>query len=151
MIIKPWKSRGGKNYEKQGTIQTLREQSGKRQKITMITGYDYPLALLEERAGIDIILVGDSLGMTVLDYDSTLPVEMGIMLEHAKSVRRGAPAAYVIGDMPYTTYQISIEEAIRNAGLYMKAGMDAVKLDRNRVEEQRSRSLFAAGSKRGRL
>lgn len=116
----------------------------------MITGYDYPLALLEERAGIDIILVGDSLGMTVLGYDSTLPVEMGIMLEHAKSVRRGAPAAHVIGDMPYTTYQISIEEAIRNAGLYMKAGMDAVKLDRNRVEEQRSRSLFAAGSKRGR-
>lgn len=114
------------------TIQTLRDKVEKGQKITMITGYDYPLALLEERAGVDIILVGDSLGMTVLGYDSTLPVEMDIMLEHARAVRRGAPTAYVIGDMPYMSYQISTEEAVRNAGLYMKAGMDAVKLEGGR-------------------
>ncbi|ATW23429.1 3-methyl-2-oxobutanoate hydroxymethyltransferase [Candidatus Formimonas warabiya] len=114
------------------TIQTLRDKVEKGQKITMITGYDYPMALLEERAGIDIILVGDSLGMTVLGYDSTLPVEMDIMLEHAKAVRRGAPTAYVIGDMPYMSYQVSVEEAVRNAGLYMKAGMDAVKLEGGR-------------------
>jgi len=117
---------------KKVTIQTLRDKVEKGQKITMITGYDYPMALLEERAGIDIILVGDSLGMTVLGYDSTLPVEMDIMLEHAKAVRRGAPTAYVIGDMPYMSYQISVEEAVRNAGLYMKAGMDAVKLEGGR-------------------
>lgn len=114
------------------TIQTLRNKVEKGEKITMITGYDYPLALLEERAGVDIILVGDSLGMTVLGYDSTLPVEMDIMLEHARSVRRGAPTAYVIGDMPYMSYQINTEEAVRNAGLYMKAGMDAVKLEGGR-------------------
>jgi len=117
---------------KKVTIQTLRDKMEKGQKITMITGYDYPLALLEERAGVDIILVGDSLGMTVLGYDSTLPVEMDIMLEHARSVRRGAPTAYVIGDMPYMSYQINTEEAVRNAGLYMKAGMDAVKLEGGR-------------------
>lgn len=120
------------NMRNKVTIQTLRDKVEKGQKITMITGYDYPLALLEERAGLDIILVGDSLGMTVLGYDSTLPVEMDIMLEHARSVRRGAPTAYVIGDMPYMSYQINKEEAVRNAGLYMKAGMDAVKLEGGR-------------------
>jgi 3-methyl-2-oxobutanoate hydroxymethyltransferase len=105
----------------------------KGQRITMITGYDYPMALLEERAGIDIILVGDSLGMTILGYDTTLPVTMDIMVEHAKAVRRGAPTAYVIGDMPYMSYQVSVEEAVRNAGRFMKeAGVDAVKLEGGR-------------------
>lgn len=102
----------------------------KKQKITMITGYDYPMAALEESAGMDIILVGDSLGMTVLGYDSTLPVTMDVMIEHAKAVRRGAQNAYVIGDMPYMSYQVSIEEAVRNAGRFMKeAGVDAIKLE----------------------
>lgn len=115
------------------TIQTLRDKMQKGQKITMITGYDYPLALMEERAGIDIILVGDSLGMTVLGYDSTLPVSMDVMIEHAKAVRRGAPNAYVIGDMPYMSYQVSVEEAVRNAGRFMKeVGVDAVKLEGGR-------------------
>ncbi len=115
------------------TIQTLREKMAKGQPITMITGYDYPMALLEERAGIDIILVGDSLGMTVLGYDSTLPVTMDVMIEHCKAVRRGAPTAYVIGDMPYMSYQVSVEEAVRNAGRFMKeAGVDAVKLEGGR-------------------
>ncbi|MEW6244386.1 MAG: 3-methyl-2-oxobutanoate hydroxymethyltransferase [Bacillota bacterium] len=115
------------------TIQTLREKMAKGQPITMITGYDYPMALLEERAGIDIILVGDSLGMTILGYDSTLPVTMDVMVEHCKAVRRGAPTAYVIGDMPYMSYQVSVEEAVRNAGRFMKeAGVDAVKLEGGR-------------------
>jgi 3-methyl-2-oxobutanoate hydroxymethyltransferase len=115
------------------TIQTLRDKMEKGQRITMITGYDYPMALLEERAGIDIILVGDSLGMTILGYDTTLPVTMDIMVEHAKAVRRGAPTAYVIGDMPYMSYQVSVEEAVRNAGRFMKeAGVDAVKLEGGR-------------------
>jgi len=115
------------------TILTLRDKVEKGQQITMITGYDYPLALLEERAGMDIILVGDSLAMTVLGYESTLPATMDVMIEHAKAVRRGAPAAYVIGDMPYMSYQISVEEAVRNAGRFMKeAGTDAIKLEGGR-------------------
>jgi 3-methyl-2-oxobutanoate hydroxymethyltransferase len=115
------------------TITTLREKVARGEKITMVTGYDYPLALAEEKAGVDIILVGDSLGMTVLGYDSTLPVRMDTMIDHAQAVRRAAPTAYVIGDMPYLSYQISIEQAVANAGRFMKeAGCDAVKLEGGR-------------------
>lgn len=112
------------------TIETLMKKKESNQKITMLTAYDYPLALLEERAEIDIILVGDSLGMTVLGYDSTLPVDMETMLTHAKAVRRGAPSAFLVGDMPYMSYQVSKEEAIRNAGRYMaETKCDCVKLE----------------------
>ncbi|HHY92695.1 MAG TPA: 3-methyl-2-oxobutanoate hydroxymethyltransferase [Firmicutes bacterium] len=115
------------------TISTLREKVARGEKITMLTGYDYPLALAEEAAGVDIILVGDSLGMTVLGYDSTLPVRMDTMIDHAQAVRRAAPTAYVIGDMPYLSYQISVEQAVANAGRFMKeAGCDAVKLEGGR-------------------
>ncbi|MCL6449920.1 MAG: 3-methyl-2-oxobutanoate hydroxymethyltransferase [Acetobacteraceae bacterium] len=103
------------------------------QPITMLTCYDYPTALLEEKAGIDIILVGDSLGMTVLGYSSTLPVTMDAMVLHAQAVRRGAPGAFLIGDMPYMSYQVDVREAIRNAGRFMaEAGCDAVKLEGGR-------------------
>ena len=115
------------------TIPTLVEKMQKKQPITMLTCYDYPTALLEERAGIDIILVGASLGMTVLGYDSTLPVTMDVMVVHAQAVRRGAPTAFLIGDMPYMSYQVSIPEAIRNAGRFMaEAACDAVKLEGGR-------------------
>ena len=98
--------------------------------ITMLTCYDYPTAYLMEEAGIDMLLVGDSLGMTVLGYDSTLPVTMDIMIPHAQAVRRGSPSALLIGDMPYMTYQPSIEAAIRNAGRFMaEAACDAIKLE----------------------
>lgn len=101
-----------------------------KEKISMLTGYDFPFALMEEKAGIEIILVGDSLGMTVLGYASTLPVTMDIMIPHAKAVKDAAPNAFVIGDLPYMTYQISKEEAVRNAGRYMQeAGVDGVKLE----------------------
>ncbi len=101
--------------------------------ITMLTAYDYPLALLEEKAGVEIILVGDSMGMTVFGMDSTLPVTLDMMMPHAQAVRRGAPTAFVIGDMPYMTYQINKDEAIRNAGRYMaEANMDAIKLEGGR-------------------
>ena len=115
---------------KKVTILTLQEKMAAGEQITMITGYDYPMALMQEKAGMDIILVGDSLGMTVLGFDSTLPVGMDTMIDHAKAVRRGAPTAYVIGDMPYMSYQISIEQAIKNAGRFMQeAGCDAIKLE----------------------
>ncbi|NPV69314.1 MAG: 3-methyl-2-oxobutanoate hydroxymethyltransferase [Firmicutes bacterium] len=112
------------------TIPALYEKMRKGDKITMLTCYDYPTALLEEKAGVDIILVGDSLGMTVLGYETTLPVTMDVMIPHTQAVRRGAPGAFLIGDMPYMTYQISVQEAVRNAGRFMQeAGCDAVKLE----------------------
>jgi 3-methyl-2-oxobutanoate hydroxymethyltransferase len=112
------------------TIHTLHEKMSRRQPITMLTCYDYPTALVEEKAGIDIILVGDSLGMTVLGYSSTLPVTMDVMVTHAQAVRRGAPGAFLIGDMPYMSYQADLGDAIRNAGRFMaEAGCDAVKLE----------------------
>lgn len=115
------------------TIPVLHDKMRARDQITMLTCYDYPTALLLDRAGIDILLVGDSLGMTVLGYDTTLPVTLDVMIPHAQAVRRGAPAAFVIGDMPYMTYQISSAEAIRNAGRFMaQAGCDAVKLEGGR-------------------
>lgn len=112
------------------TIAHLLAKKEQKQQITMLTAYDYPMALLEEKAGIDIILCGDSLGMTVLGYDSTLPVTMDTMITHAQAVRRGAPAAFLVGDMPYMSYQVSKEEAIRNAGRFMaEAGCDCIKLE----------------------
>lgn len=115
------------------TITTLVEKKQKAQPITMLTAYDYPVAYLEEKANVDIVLVGDSLAMTVLGYDSTLPATMDIMIPHAQAVRRGAPSAFLVGDMPYMTYQISKEEAVRNAGRFMaEAGCDAVKLEGGR-------------------
>lgn len=115
------------------TIPYLYQKRVRGEKITMLTCYDYPTALLEEKAGVDIILVGDSLAMTVLGYDSTLPATMDVMVVHAQAVRRGAPGALLIGDMPYMSYQVSKEEAIRNAGRFMaEAGCDAVKLEGGR-------------------
>jgi 3-methyl-2-oxobutanoate hydroxymethyltransferase len=99
-------------------------------KITMLTAYDYPMALLEDRAGIEIILVGDSLGMTVLGYENTIPVTMDEMVHHTKAVTRGAKYALIIGDMPFMSYNISEREAILNAGRFLKeGGADAVKLE----------------------
>lgn len=115
------------------TIPYLYQKKARGEKITMLTCYDYPTALLEEKAGVDIILVGDSLAMTVLGYESTLPATMDVMVVHAQAVRRGAPGAFLIGDMPYMSYQVSKEEAIRNAGRFMaEAGCDAVKLEGGR-------------------
>jgi 3-methyl-2-oxobutanoate hydroxymethyltransferase len=98
--------------------------------ISMITCYDYAMAYLVEQAGVDMVLVGDSLGMTMLGYDGTLPVTMDDMIRHAQAVRRGSPTCWFIGDMPYMSYQPSVETAIRNAGRFMaEAGCDAVKLE----------------------
>ncbi|MBN2452883.1 MAG: 3-methyl-2-oxobutanoate hydroxymethyltransferase [Candidatus Omnitrophica bacterium] len=105
-----------------------KKRAGK--KITMLTAYDYPTAKLADGAGIDCILVGDSLGMVVLGYDSTVPVTMDEMIHHSKAVRRGTKYAFLIGDMPFMSYQVSAEEAVRNAGRFMKeACCDAVKLE----------------------
>jgi 3-methyl-2-oxobutanoate hydroxymethyltransferase len=98
--------------------------------MTFLTGYDYPFALLEQKAGIDVILVGDSIGMVVYGLNSTLPVTMDLMMPHVKAVRLGAPDVYLVGDMPFMSYQVSKEEAIRNGGRFMaEGGCDAIKLE----------------------
>jgi len=115
---------------KKVTIAALQKKKETGQKITMMTAYDYPTANLVDQAGIDTILVGDSLGMVVLGYESTVPVTMDEMIHHCKAVVRGAKTSFVIGDMPFMSYQISIEDAIRNAGRFIKeAGCDCVKLE----------------------
>lgn len=115
---------------KKMTLPGLFQKKAAGEPITWLTCYDYPTAYLQDQAGIDMILVGDSLGMTMLGYDSTLPVTMDDMIRHTAAVRRGAPNAWVIGDMPYMSYQPSVETAIRNAGRFMaETGCDAVKLE----------------------
>ena len=104
---------------KKVTIHTLMKKMRDQEPITWLTAYDYPTAQFEEKAGIDIILVGDSIGMTIFGYDSTLPVTMDLLIPHTQAVRKGAPTAFLVGDMPYMTYQISPQEAIRNAGRFM--------------------------------
>ena len=114
--------------------------------ITWLTCYDYPTAYLQEQAGIDMILVGDSLGMTMLGYDSTLPVTMDDMIRHTQAVRRGAPNVFLIGDMPYMSYQASTEDAIRNAGRFMaEAKCDAVKLEGGAEMAERMEGIVKAG------
>ena len=96
----------------------------------MLTAYDYPTALIMDQAGLDIILVGDSLGMVMLGYENTIPVTMDEMIHHCKAVARGAKYALLVGDMPFLSYQISTAEAVRNAGRFLQeAGMDVVKLE----------------------
>lgn len=111
------------------TIPELRNMAVQGEKITMLTAYDYPTASILEKAGIDTILVGDSLGMVVLGYDSTVPVTMADMLHHAKAVRRGAPNTFVVVDLPYLSYATP-QDALKNAGrLIQEAGADAIKLE----------------------
>ena len=128
------------------TLLYLYEKYEKREPIVMLTCYDYPTAYLQEEAGVEMILVGDSLGMTILGYESTLPVTMEDMIRHSKAVRIGAPTAFLIGDMPYMSYQISVEEAIRNAGRFMaEAGCDAIKLEGGREMADRMAGIVRAG------
>jgi 3-methyl-2-oxobutanoate hydroxymethyltransferase len=112
------------------TITQIKEMKQKGDKIAMLTAYDYATAKLIDEAGIPLILVGDSLGMVVLGYGSTIPVTMDEMIHHTKAVVRGAAKALVIGDMPFMTYQVSFEDALRNAARFMQeGGVQAVKLE----------------------
>jgi len=134
------------NEKKKLTIPKLFQKVEERQPITWLTCYDYPTAYLQEQAGIDMILVGDSLGMTMLGYESTLPVTMDDMIRHTQAVRRGAPNTFVVGDMPYMSYQPSVESAIRNAGRFMaEASCDAIKLEGGVEMSSRVRGIVEAG------
>jgi len=128
------------------TTATFRLKKQQQKLITMLTAYDYPTARLVDQAGIDSILVGDTLGMVVLGYDTTLPVTMEDMLHHCKPVARGAKHALLIGDMPFLSYQVSVPEAVHNAGRFLKeGGMDAVKLEGGRERLEAVKAIISAG------
>ena len=128
------------------TTSVIRTMKEKGEKVTMLTAYDYSTAAVMDEAGVDMILIGDSLGMVVLGYDSTLPVTMEDMLHHTKAVSRAVERAMVIGDMPFMSYQASVEEAVRNAGRFMKeAGAHGIKLEGGRDVAETTRRIVAAG------
>jgi 3-methyl-2-oxobutanoate hydroxymethyltransferase len=128
------------------TTLAIRQKKERGEPITMLTGYDYPMALALDQAGIDAILVGDSLGMVVLGYENTLPVTMEVMLHHCRAVARGAKTALLIGDMPFMSYQVSTEEAVRNAGRFLQeGGMEAVKLEGGGERANVVRAIVGAG------
>jgi len=119
------------------TATALKDKKHNNQKITMLTSYDFSLAAMVEEAGIDVILVGDSLGNVILGYENTLAVTMDDMIHHTRAVARGAKNTMVVGDMPFLSYHVSIQEAVRNAGRFIQeGGAQAVKLEggRERVE-----------------
>ena len=131
---------------KKVTTLTLRQKKERGEPISMLTAYDYPSALAVDQAGVEVILVGDSLAMVVLGYDNTLPVTMDEMLHHSRAVARGAKFALLVGDLPFMTYQVSVEEAVRNAGRYLQqGGMDAVKLEGGSERVPAIRAIISAG------
>ena len=131
---------------KKVTLRTLFNKVSKGEQITMLTCYDFPTAHFQEQAGIDMVLVGDSLGMTMLGYETTLPVTMDDMIRHSQAVRRGTRNAWLIGDMPYMSYQPSVETAIRNAGRFMaEADCDAIKLEGGAAMADRMAGIVDAG------
>lgn len=131
---------------KKVTAASLRQKKERGEIIAMLTAYDYPTALAEDEAGIDAILVGDSLGMVVLGYQNTLPVTMEEMLHHCRAVARGAKYALLIGDMPFMSYQVSTEAAVKNAGRFLQeGGMEAVKLEGGRERLEAVRAITGAG------
>ncbi len=131
---------------KKVTIPYLFDKVHNNQPITWLTCYDYPTAYLMEQAGLDMILVGDSLAMTMLGYETTLPATMDDMIRHAAAVRRGTPNIFIVGDMPYMSYQPSVESAIRNAGRFMaEAGCDSIKLEGGAEMADRINGIVNAG------
>ncbi len=131
---------------KKVTTRTFRQKKQRGEPITMLTAYDFMTARAVDQAGVDCILVGDSLGMVVLGYPNTLPVTMEDMLHHCKAVARGASTALLVGDMPFMSYQVSTAEAVRNAGRFLQeAGMEAVKLEGGRERADAVRQIVAAG------
>ncbi|MBU0673580.1 MAG: 3-methyl-2-oxobutanoate hydroxymethyltransferase [Proteobacteria bacterium] len=128
------------------TLPDLFAMKNSGEKIAMLTAYDASFARVLDAAGIDVILVGDSLGMVVLGYESTVPVTMDEMVHHARAVRHGVKRALLVGDMPFLSYQVSVEEAVRNGGRFLKeAGCEAVKLEGGIEVCETVRALVRAG------
>jgi 3-methyl-2-oxobutanoate hydroxymethyltransferase len=128
------------------TTATIRQMKSEGKPITMLTAYDYSMAKLVDDAGIDMILVGDSLANVMLGYDSTLPVTMDEMVHHVKAVCRGADRAMVVADLPFMSYQVSKKEALRNSGRFLKeTTAQAVKLEGGREIAETVRAIVNAG------
>lgn len=128
------------------TVRTLAAKHARGEPITMLTAYDYPTAQLGDAAGMDVLLVGDSLAMVVLGHENTLSVTVDEMLHHCRAVKRGAEAALLVGDMPFMSYQVDAPSALRNAGRFLQeGGMDAVKLEGGRAVTAQVRAIVAAG------
>ena len=134
------------SVEKKTTILDIQSKKKRGVPVTMMTAYDYTSALLVDQAGIDVILVGDSLGMVVLGLESTVPVTMDEMLHHCRAVARGTRRGLLVGDMPFMSYQADLSEAIRNAGRFMKEGrMDSVKLEGGQAVADTVTAIISAG------
>jgi 3-methyl-2-oxobutanoate hydroxymethyltransferase len=131
---------------KKCTINDFYRMAADNEKITWITAYDYPMANFAQQAGMDMILVGDSLGMVVYGYSGTVPVTMDECIIHCKAVRRGAPEVFVVGDMPFGSYHTTDAEAVANAVRFIKeSGMDAIKLEGGERVQSRIRAISDAG------
>src|SRR5256714_10199406 len=127
-------------------VPDLRAMKERGDKIAVWTAYDFTMARLLDRAGLDVILVGDSVGMVVLGYETTLPVTLDMMVHHTRAVSRGVKKALIVADLPFLTYQISTEEAMRNAGrLIQEGGASAVKLEGGRRVETAVRHIVDSG------
>jgi 3-methyl-2-oxobutanoate hydroxymethyltransferase len=127
-------------------IHEFAEMKARGEKIAFLTAYDFPTAQFAQAAGLDMLLVGDSLGMCVYGYSGTVPVTMEQCIRHAEAVRRGAPDTFIVGDMPFMSYQISCESAVENAGRFLKeAGVDAVKLEGGVRVASRIKAIVDAG------
>ena len=134
------------NTRKKVSILDLLAMKERGEKITWLTAYDYPTAQFAEEAGLEMLLVGDSLGMCVYGYEGTIPVTMDQCIVHSEAVRRAAPTAFVLGDMPFMSYQTSNKDAVRNAGRFLKeAGVDAVKLEGGLRIIPRIKAILDAG------
>jgi len=132
--------------KKKLSIHTIQKMKSEGEKVAWLTAYDYPTATFAEAAGMDMLLVGDSLGMCVYGYQSTVPVTMDQCIVHCEAVRRGAPNTFVMGDMPFMSYQASDEDAARNAGRFLKeTGVDAVKIEGGKRVISRIRAILDAG------
>jgi 3-methyl-2-oxobutanoate hydroxymethyltransferase len=128
------------------TITEIKEMKQKQEKIPMLTAYDYATAKMVDEGGVPLILVGDSLGMVMLGYESTIPVTMEEMIHHTKAVVRGAKKALIIGDMPFMTYHISVSDALHNAARFIQeGGAQAVKLEGGEVVAEKVRRLVDCG------
>ncbi|RJQ54795.1 MAG: 3-methyl-2-oxobutanoate hydroxymethyltransferase [Desulfobacteraceae bacterium] len=132
--------------KKKKVVQDFYKMKQEKQLITFLTSYDFPMAQFAEAAGLDMLLVGDSLGMCVYGYNSTIPVTMDQMIYHSQAVRRGAPNTFVIGDMPFMSYQSSVEKAVENAGRFLKeAECDCIKLEGGVRVVEKIRAIVESG------
>ena len=146
MSIHPRSSPRPEADRKPVTLPRLREMKEAGEPIVMVTAYDHPSAQVVEEAGVDMVLVGDSAAMTVLGYDSTVPVGMDEMLMLAAAVRRGLRTPFLVGDMPFGSYERSDDQAVENALRFVKeAGCDAVKLERGGSSVDRAKAIVSAG------